>query len=120
MGTYLLPLIDLFAPGARQQFHNLGDINWDGEINEEDVALLQAAWLSTPSSPNWNANADLNGDGVVNEKDLAILSANYGKDIWSWLGWGSQALVEGTIISGCLASVAVVGALASTKAMGMW
>jgi hypothetical protein len=98
----------------------MGDVNWDGVINQEDVALIQAAWGSTPSSPNWNSNADLNGDGVVNEKDLAILSANYGKDIWSWLGWGSQATVEGIIIGGSLAGVAIIGALASTKAMNLW
>lgn len=69
------------TPAEWAKFAKMGDINMDGYINQEDVDLLEAAWLSTPSSPNWNPAADLNGDGIVNAKDLAILASNYGKNI---------------------------------------
>lgn len=56
-----------------------GDINKDNSINLLDWNALSAAWRSTPSSANWNANADLNGDNVVNILDFNVLSKNWRK-----------------------------------------
>jgi len=56
-----------------------GDINKDNAINVLDWNGLSAAWRSTPSSANWNANADLNGDNVVNFLDYNVLSKNWRK-----------------------------------------
>ena len=56
-----------------------GDLNGDNAVTLSDLALLRAAYGSTPTSANWNANADLNGDGAVTLSDLAMLRANYGK-----------------------------------------
>ena len=56
-----------------------GDINGDNAVTLSDLALLRAAYGSTPASANWNPNADLNGDGAVTLGDLALLRANYGK-----------------------------------------
>jgi hypothetical protein len=68
------------------QFAAMGDINGDGYIDQKDVALLQAAWLSTLGSPNWNPRADLNGDGIVNIDDWNILQSNLGLNIWDYFG----------------------------------
>jgi hypothetical protein len=58
-----------------------GDINGDGIVNKLDAVMLSNAFLSTPSSSNWNANADINGDGVVNILDAIILSNTFGQSI---------------------------------------
>jgi hypothetical protein len=59
-----------------------GDINGDGEINQDDVNIL---WL--PSNYNkrvskdTDSRCDLNGDGEINQLDLNILwqLVNYNK-----------------------------------------
>jgi Dockerin type I domain len=42
-------------------------------VNFVDLGVMKAAFFSTPSSQNWNADADLNGDNAVNFVDLGIL-----------------------------------------------
>lgn len=54
-----------------------GDVNKDGVVNFIDLGLIGQAFLSTPSSPNWNPAADLNKDGVVNFLDLGIVGQNF-------------------------------------------
>ena len=51
-----------------------GDINQDGTVSVEDLAILAANYRKSLSG--W-ANADLNCDGVVDVSDLAVLAANY-------------------------------------------
>ncbi|HWA84567.1 MAG TPA: dockerin type I domain-containing protein [Fimbriimonadaceae bacterium] len=55
-----------------------GDVNGDNQVSLADFSLLNAAYGSTSSSGNWNANADLNGNGGVSLSDFAILRSNYG------------------------------------------
>jgi hypothetical protein len=55
----------------------LGDINGDGTVNILDAIILSNAFLSTPYSPNWSANADINSDGIVDILDAIILSNNF-------------------------------------------
>lgn len=55
-----------------------GDINFDGQVNIIDLAMLGIAWGSSSGDANWNANADLNNDGSVSLLDLAILGQNWG------------------------------------------
>jgi thermitase len=47
------------------------DLNRDGTVNSQDLAILLNAW-GTTGSP-----ADLNGDGVVSAPDLAILLSRW-------------------------------------------
>ena len=54
-----------------------GDLNGDGVVNILDAILFSNAFLSTPSSPNWNPDADLNGDDVVNVLDAIIFSGYF-------------------------------------------
>lgn len=46
------------------------DLNGDGEVDSQDLAILLAAW--------GGAGADLNDDGVTDSSDLAILLAAWG------------------------------------------
>ncbi len=50
---------------------NPSDLNGDGIVNAQDLAVLLAAWGSNSSS------ADVNDDGIVDGKDLAILLGSW-------------------------------------------
>jgi hypothetical protein len=76
------------TPEQRETFWSMGDVNRDGYIDDIDVSLIGAAWLSTPGAPNWNPDADLNKDLIVDADDLKILYPNYGLDIWTHFGLG--------------------------------
>lgn len=65
-------------------FASMGDVNRDGYINNVDVSLLQAAYNSTPSSPNWNPACDLNNDGIVDLNDATTLGGHIGFNIWDY------------------------------------
>jgi hypothetical protein len=58
-----------------------GDLNGDDTVNILDSIILANAYLTTPTSPNWNPQADLNGDGVVNILDAIILATYFGSRI---------------------------------------
>jgi hypothetical protein len=50
-----------------------GDANGDGVVNLADKLLVEAAFGSNPTRPNWDAHADLNGDGRVTTLDRRIV-----------------------------------------------
>ncbi|TVQ31195.1 MAG: hypothetical protein EA376_09995 [Phycisphaeraceae bacterium] len=54
-----------------------GDINGDGVVNSQDLAILLGSWGVCPPEPD-DCPADVNGDGVVNSQDLAIVLGNWG------------------------------------------
>jgi hypothetical protein len=45
------------------------DLNGDGTVNIQDIAIWGQAFGSTPDHPRWNPIADLNGDGRVDMVD---------------------------------------------------
>ncbi len=55
----------------------------DGIVDFQDFVAFANAWLSTPTSPNWNPDADLapplNPDGIINRLDLEIFADNWFK-----------------------------------------
>jgi len=108
MGSWLLPLV---PADKREEFHRMGDINRDGYIDSVDADLLSAAYGGKPGDANWNPDADLNGDGIVDYKELWALGQNYGKDIFTWMGWPAQIYLEGGIVAGCVAAIAGLGYL---------
>lgn len=65
--------VDDNGNGVPDSCEGNGDINGDGVVNAEDLALLLGNWGPCPGCP-----ADLTGDGVVGPVDLAILLGNWG------------------------------------------
>lgn len=50
-----------------------GDVNHDGIVNSQDLALVSSQWLQSGPS----LQGDVNGDGIVNSQDLALISSNW-------------------------------------------
>jgi hypothetical protein len=70
-----------FVQWARQQPASVkptffADVNFDGVVNVEDLAIIAAAFGSTSPDPPW---LDINADGEVNESDLAIVVKRFGE-----------------------------------------
>jgi hypothetical protein len=59
----------------------LGDINRDGSVNIDDVAMVMIAIWTVPADSNWNPKADLDEDGVIDIDDLSLMCLEFGK---SW------------------------------------
>jgi uncharacterized protein (DUF2141 family) len=59
----------------------LGDVNGDGKVDINDLIAWNAAYGSTPGSPNWNPQADILGDGVVDKADGIVIIENYGNTV---------------------------------------
>jgi hypothetical protein len=55
-----------------------GDLDGDGDVHPDDLALFARAYGASPPS---NLVCDLNGDGDVDPDDFAIFVTNYGKSI---------------------------------------
>ncbi|MBV9762263.1 MAG: C39 family peptidase [Acidobacteriaceae bacterium] len=49
------------------------DLNADGIVNCQDLAIVMAAFGSQPGTPGWNPVADPNNDGVVDLQDLQFV-----------------------------------------------
>jgi hypothetical protein len=49
-----------------------GDVDCDGSVNANDLALLLGAWGTA------NPAADFNGDGSVGADDLSVVLSNWG------------------------------------------
>ncbi|HEY4310966.1 MAG TPA: dockerin type I domain-containing protein [Pirellulales bacterium] len=50
-----------------------GDVNGDGIVNGQDLALVSSNWLHAGSG----VTGDVNHDGIVNGQDLALVSSNW-------------------------------------------
>jgi hypothetical protein len=48
-----------------------GDVNMDGIVNGQDIALVASNWLQT------TRRGDANGDGIVNGQDIAEIASNW-------------------------------------------
>ncbi|HEY4308584.1 MAG TPA: dockerin type I domain-containing protein [Pirellulales bacterium] len=64
-----------------------GDVNTDGVVNGQDLALVSSNWLASGSG----LTGDVNGDGIVNGQDLALISANWGTTSAAMVPTNSQA-----------------------------
>ncbi|MCE5186296.1 MAG: retroviral-like aspartic protease family protein [Planctomycetaceae bacterium] len=51
----------------------------DYRVDLQDFSVFSSAWMSSTSSPNWNADADLAAplDGTVNLPDMLVLADNW-------------------------------------------
>ncbi|MHC4360058.1 MAG: right-handed parallel beta-helix repeat-containing protein [Planctomycetota bacterium] len=56
-----------------------GDINYDVEVDLEDIAFLASHWLESCVFPGWCGGSDISWDGIVNFMDYALLFETYEK-----------------------------------------
>ena len=50
-----------------------GDVNGDGIVNSQDIAVISSQWLQAGAS----LTGDANHDGIVNSQDIAVISSNW-------------------------------------------
>ncbi|HVU86104.1 MAG TPA: dockerin type I domain-containing protein [Pirellulales bacterium] len=83
-----------------------GDLNHDGIVNSQDLALVVSDWMKTGTGTN-DPVGDANHDGIVNTQDIALVSS---------------AMYAGVSVSGSLATVPEPGSwlLAITAATGLY
>lgn len=67
----IVPLSD--AEYAERNYRR-GDINDDGKIDDQDLALLRLIIVSLPDDSAVRWAADINEDGIVNAKDYVLLA----------------------------------------------
>jgi Ca2+-binding EF-hand superfamily protein len=71
-----------FLMALRPVFGTLvGDVNGDGKVNIEDVAIVSKHFGTTPSSPTWNPACDLDNNGKVDIADVAIVAQAFGQHV---------------------------------------
>jgi hypothetical protein len=68
-------------PGRLVRVTPPGDIDFDGDVDILDAALLAFAFGSSPGSPVWNPDADINKNGTVDILDAAQLAFYFGKSV---------------------------------------
>lgn len=51
-----------------------GDLNFDGIVNTQDLAIISSTWLQTGRGSKMPAG-DVNHDGIVNSQDLALIAS---------------------------------------------
>jgi PKD repeat protein len=56
----------------------LGDINFDGTIDIQDLFYVARSFDSSPGNERWRAECDLNHDQVINIIDINIVAKAYG------------------------------------------
>jgi len=54
-----------------------GDLNNDGKVDIQDIALAASAFGSYPGHPRWNPLADINKDGIVSIIDIVLIAKNF-------------------------------------------
>jgi len=65
----------------RKALREMGDVNGDGVIDQEDMDLFEAAIGTVRGQSGYNEACDLNHDGIVDLRDLTRASGNFGKKI---------------------------------------
>jgi Ca2+-binding EF-hand superfamily protein len=55
------------------------DVNKDGSVDINDIAIVAQAFGSYSGHPRWNSTADVNGDGIVDMMDIVLIAAHFGE-----------------------------------------
>ncbi len=87
----------------------LGDFNFDGIVNAQDLSVFGGHWQQTIAGGA--SVGDFNNDGIVNALDLSIFGGNWQQ---SW----TNGLVTGNASLGLLPAVAMEQMLALDPALG--
>jgi len=59
------------------------DLDNDGFVGPPDFNIFKAAWWSSPTSANWNANADFDSNGFIGPPDFNIFKSRW----WTSAPW---------------------------------
>jgi hypothetical protein len=57
---------------------HLCDLNYDGTVDIQDVAMVAYAFGSFPGHPRWDPICDLTGDSTVDIEDVALVAYYFG------------------------------------------
>jgi hypothetical protein len=60
-----------------EMFHRIGDVNYDGIVDEADLDRIAASYGKRCGQPGYDPDADLNSDCIVNGRDMALV-------VWYW------------------------------------
>jgi len=103
-----------FTDEQWEEFHRLGDVNYDGYINITDLEIIDAnyGWIGEPGENL----ADVNYDGEVDMRDSGICAGNQGLDIWTYFGVPK----EGVNFQDVAVSVVVFGSLTGLFTLMVW
>jgi hypothetical protein len=73
--------LDVEAVGILEEQNYSADINLDGIVDIDDLALFTSAWQSHLGHPNWIARCDLAEpkDNIINDDDLAVFMSQWHK-----------------------------------------
>jgi PKD repeat protein len=67
------------------KIRHVGDINGDGKVDMKDIALVAAAFGTSPGHPRWNPDVDITGptylvpDNRVDMRDVSLVAKNFGQ-----------------------------------------
>jgi hypothetical protein len=81
-----------------------GDVNYDGTVNGQDIALLASHWLQSGDAKSLQGDANYNG--IVNGQDIAVIASNWLQTAGGGAGGGASVPEPSTLI------LAVLGVLA--------
>ena len=80
-----------------------GDVNFDGIVNAQDIALIASQWLQTGNIP-----ADANGDRIVNAQDIAMVATNWLQTSGPSVGSAATVPEASTLVLAALAGLALL------------
>jgi uncharacterized protein YkwD len=66
-------------PGANRPCELDGDFDYDGAITKADINAVAARFMTTSTSPRWEARYDVVPDGVINVFDVYEIVARLGQ-----------------------------------------
>ncbi len=78
--TYCLAPLTPEDHAVNEEFHEMGDVNWDGVIDFYDFMFLEVAYGSSIGDSNWNSACDFDDDGDVDNDDSQMMAAEFGKE----------------------------------------
>jgi hypothetical protein len=80
-------------PGVQWNYKNVGDYDFNGEVNINDLSRLGAHLGKGTNSPDWDIArfTDGDGNGLVTIADLTPIGANFRSRVWSWALQGSAS-----------------------------
>jgi hypothetical protein len=90
-----------------------GDVNNDGIVNGQDIAVIASNWLQTGTGAN-DPSGDANFDGIVNGQDIAIIASHWLQTVGGGSGGGASVPEPSTVVLAALGGVALLASRWST------